>query len=120
MMHAYEFKDFEKSYSFFRKNAVFSDINRNNEKYFGLEEKKKNDKKFREQFSINSIDRRGAPTYYHYVIGDKKVVQSYWNFSLTRKSDGKKIILPVRYFHYFNEGLIIFTLTYYSSKLLED
>jgi len=54
------------------------------------------------------------------MYGSSRVVQSYWNFSLTRKLDGKKIILPVHYMHYFDEGLIIFTLTYYSAKLLED
>ena len=120
MVHAFEFNDFDKGYSFFGKNAIFSDINIPNEKYFSIEEKKEKDKKFREEFSINSIDIRGAPVYFHYEIGPKRVVQSYWDFSLTRKSDGKKIVLPVRYFHYFDEGLIVFTLTYYSAKLLED
>ena len=120
MVHAFEFNDFDKGYSFFGKNAIFSDINIPHEKYFSIEEKKEKDKKFREKFSINSIDIRGAPGYFHYETGPKRVVQSYWDFSLTRKSDDKKIVLPVRYFHYFDEGLIIWTLTYYSAKLLED
>jgi len=120
MVHAFEFHDYDKAYGFFRENATFRDINMPIGKFLSIEENKEYDKKFKEEFSVNSIDARGAPVYIHYEIGDKKVVQSYWNFSLTRKSDGKNIVLPVRYFHYFDEGLIIYTLTYYSTKLLED
>jgi len=119
MVHAFEFNDFEKGYSFFGENAVFRDIN-SPKKILDLEEYKSNDKKFREKFAINSIDNTGAPVYFHYMYGNKKVVQSYWNFSLTRKSDGKEIILQVHYMHYFKDGLISGTMSYYSSKLLED
>ena len=119
MVHAFEFNDFEKGYSFFGENAVFRDIN-SPKKILDLEEYKSNDKKFREKFAINSIHSTGAPVYFHYMYGSKRVVQSYWNFSLTRKSDGKEIILPVHYMHYFKDGLIFFTMSYYSVKLLED
>jgi hypothetical protein len=56
----------------------------------------------------------------HYEMGDARVVQSWWNFRLTRKSDKKKIVLPIFFIDNFDDkGKIISEIAYYSEKLLE-
>ena len=57
---------------------------------------------------VNSIDAVGYPDYVEYDMNNSKVVQSWWEFRLTRKSDKKKLIIPAMYLHDFNdEGKII-------------
>ena len=121
MVHAFENNDIEKGYSFYDEKARFSDITMPIGKSLSLEEDKENDKKMKEQFSINSIDIRGYPDYLNYGIGNSKVVQSWWTVRLTRKSDDKKIVLPIMLIHYFNdEGLIVNSMSYFNPKLFED
>jgi hypothetical protein len=73
-----------------------------------------------EIFDITCIDVNGYPDYLNYELGNAKVVQSWWNFRMTRKSDKNKNVLPVFYIHNFNgEGKITSELVYYSEKLLE-
>ena len=82
---------------------------------------KKITKKFKEKFEINSIDAVGYPDYLEYDMNNSKVVQSWWKFRLTRKSDKKKLVIPAMYLHDFNdEGKIIRSSGYFSAQLLEN
>jgi ketosteroid isomerase-like protein len=121
MIYASENKDFDKAYSFYDEKASFMDNNQPIGESYTLTEQKVNDKKFLEKFEVNSIDVTGYPDYLHYEMGDARVVQSWWNYRLTRKSDAKKIVLPVFYIHNFNDkGKITSELIYYSEKMLEQ
>ncbi len=121
MVHAFENYDFEKGYSFFDEKARFRNINMPIGNTQSLEEVKESDKTFLENYDINSIDVRGYPDYLNYGIDNTKLVQSWWNYRLTRKSDNKKFVIPVLFIHYFNdEGMIINETAYFSAKLLED
>lgn len=121
MIHAFEYKDYDKAYSFYDEKAMFSDINSLDiNKDFTLSEQKANDKKFLDAFDISSIDQVGYPDYLHYEMGDAKVVMSWWNYRLIRKSDKKAIILPVFYIDNFDDkGKITSENAYYNGKALE-
>jgi len=121
MIHAFEKGDLDKAYSFYDEKARFLDQNSPDRKIMSLADVKANDKKFLDKFEINSIDVSGYPDYLHYELGNTKVVQSWWNYRLTRKSDKKKIVLPVFFIDDFNDdGKITFEHVYYSEKLLEE
>lgn len=121
MIYAFENKDFPTAYSFYDEKAEFSTSEMGpNDKPLTLEQMKEVDKKMFEMFDITSIDITGYPDYLNYELGNAKVVQSWWNFRMIRKSDKKNIVLPVFYIHNFNdEGKITSELVYYSEKLLE-
>jgi ketosteroid isomerase-like protein len=121
MVHAFENKDFNKAYSFYDDKATFSDINSIDiNKEYTLAEQKENDKKLFESFDIVSIDQVGYPDYFHYELGDARVVQSWWKIRLIRKSDKKNIVLPMMFIDTFNDkGKIVSEIMYYSEKILE-
>ena len=74
-----------------------------------------------EAFDITSIDVSGYPDFLHYEQGNSKVVQSWWTLRVTRKSDKRKIDIPLLLIHDFNDdGKIVREIAYLSSKLLED
>jgi hypothetical protein len=53
-------------------------------------------------------------------MGDARVVMSWWNYRLIRKSDKKAIILPVFYIDNFDDkGKITSENVYYNGKALE-
>jgi hypothetical protein len=53
-------------------------------------------------------------------MGNAKVVLSWWNCKMTRKSDSKNIIMPILFIDTFNDdGMIVDEIAYYSDKLLE-
>ena len=121
MVHAFENDDLEMAYEFYDKNCQFRNIHMPLNETYSLQESKDGDIKFKEKFEINSIDVQGYPDYLNYGIGDSKVVQSWWIARLTRKSDQKKINVPIMFLHDFNdEGMITMESAYYSAKLLED
>ena len=120
MIYAFENKDFDKAYSFYDDKAIFMDINSAVGKSITLAEQKANDQKLFDKFDLTSIDMVGYPDYLHYEMGDARVVQSWWNFRLTRKSDKKKIILPIFFIDNFNDkGKITSEIAYYSEKMME-
>ncbi|MDO9136429.1 MAG: nuclear transport factor 2 family protein [Lutibacter sp.] len=121
MVYAYENKDFPTAYGFFDEKAEFINSEMGiDDKPFTLTQMKEIDKKMFERFDITSIDMTGYPDYLNYELGNAKVVQSWWNIRLTRKSDKKNIVLPVFYIHNFNdEGKITSEIAYYSEKMLE-
>lgn len=121
MVHAFENDDLETAYSFYTDDARFRNIEMPLGESITLEQSKEGDKKFKENFEITSIDVVGYPDYLNYELRDAKVVQSWWNVYLTRKSDNKKIVIPIMFIHDFNdEGKITFESAYFSSKLLEQ
>ena len=122
MIYAFENKDMDKAYSFYDEKATFSDINSLDiNKNITLTEQKSNDKKFMEAFDVTSIDQVGYPDYLHYEMGDARVVMSWWNYRLTRKSDKKNIVLPVFYIDNFDDkGKITSENVYYNGKALES
>jgi hypothetical protein len=70
-------------------------------------------------WTIESIDVRGYPDYLEYELGNAKVVQSWWTARMTRKSDGKKVKLPIMMTHDFNdEGMITNESGYYTMQAL--
>jgi len=84
-----------------------------------MEEDKEGMKKMREEFDITSIDVSGYPDYLNYGLGNAKVVQSWWNLRMTRKSDKKKIVVSVMLIHNFNDdGKITYENAYYSQSLM--
>jgi len=121
LIHAFENKDLETAYSFYDEKARFSNINMPIGEFQTLEEAKAGDKKFFEKYDITSIDVRGYPDYLNYELRNAKVVQSWWNVRLTRKSDKKELIVPIMYIHDFNDdGMITSESAYFSEKLLVD
>jgi len=122
MIYAFENKDYSTAYSFYDEKAQFTygNIPDDAQKPLTLAQMKESDKKFFDKFEINSIDVSGYPDYLHYELGNTKVVQSWWNFRLTRKSDKKKIILPMFYIHNFNDdGKISSESAYFDESLLD-
>jgi len=121
MIHAFENKDFDKAYSYYDDKATFSDINSTDiNKEYTLTEQKANDKKMFEMFDLLSIDQVGYPDYFHYELGDARVVQSWWKIRVIRKSDKKNIVLPMMFIDTFNDkGKITSEIAYYSEKILE-
>jgi hypothetical protein len=109
--------DLERSYSFYSENATFDDINE--AKTLSFDEIKARDQQFLSAWTFDSFDERGYPDYLEYDWNESKVVQSWWNFRMTRKSDGKKIVVPVMFIDDFNnEGKITSRSIYYNGGLL--
>jgi hypothetical protein len=120
MIYAFEHKDLDKAYTFYDENARFIDSSSPSFEGNTLTEQKELDKKIFEKYDITSIDMVGYPDYLHYEMGDARVVQSWWNINLIRKSDKKAIVLPVHYLNDFNkEGKITSEMAYYDPKLLD-
>ncbi|NNK83819.1 MAG: SnoaL-like domain-containing protein [Flavobacteriaceae bacterium] len=103
MMAALEHGDIDKAFSFFNEKARFSNLDMEDGKYNSVKEEKEGFKKMLESWKIERIDVRGYPDYLEYELGETKVVQSWWNVRLERKSDGKKVKLPLMLTHNFND-----------------
>lgn len=120
MIYAFEKKDMEKAYSYYTDDAQFYDINNSEIKGISITEQKAKDQAFIDEFELLSIDMIGYPDYLHYEMGDARVVQSWWNFNLVRKSDKKEMKLPILFIDDFDkDGRIISETLYYSEKVLE-
>lgn len=120
MMGAFENADFETAYSYFDDDCRFNSLELPDGETMSLEEVKERNKKMWEAYDFNSIDVVGYPDYLEYDLRDGRVVQSWWKFRMTRKSDGKKFIVPAMYTHNFNEdGKIVGSNAYVSTKVLD-
>ena len=120
VMYAFENADYDKAYSYFSENSTFYDMNDPWGTNFSLEEAKKRNEGILDQFEILGFDEIGYPDYLEYGKNNSKVVLSWWKFRMKRKSDNKLILLPIHYSHTFNnEGKIIRSTAYYSSKHME-
>ena len=120
MIRAFENKDFVKAYSFYDKKAQFRNINMPvDAKSMTLDQMKDSDKKMMDEFEITSIDVVGYPDYLNYEMGNSKVVQSWWNMRMTRKSDKKNVVVPILFIDTFNdEGMIVDEMAYFSDSLM--
>jgi ketosteroid isomerase-like protein len=120
MMYAFEFKDLDTFYSFFADDAKFYSLELPDGESLNMDEVKERNKKLLETYNFDSMDETGYPDYLEYDMQDAKVVQSWWKFRLTRKSDGKKFVLPALYLHDFDdEGKITRSIAYVSTKILD-
>ena len=120
MMSAFENQDLETAYSYFDEKCRFNSLESPVGETMSLDEIKERNNGIWEAFDITSIDVVGYPDYLEYDLGDGQTVQSWWNFRMTRKADGKKIVLPALYIHDFNdEGKIIRSNAYVSTKVLD-
>jgi hypothetical protein len=120
MINSFGNKDYNTSYGYYGDDCEFRDGTDAGDVTYTLTQQKDLDKKFLASFDLNGIDQVGYPDYLHYEMGDAKVVLSWWNFRLTRKSDKKNIVAPIFYIHYFDDkGKIVAETSYYSQKLLE-
>ena len=120
MMGAFENSDFDTAYSFFENDCRFNTLEMLDGETMNLEEVKERNKKMWEAYDFNSIDVVGYPDYLEYDLRDARVVQSWWKFRLTRKSDGKKFFILAMYTHNFNdEGKIVGSNAYLSTKVLD-
>ena len=120
MLHAFENKDFEKSYAYYDANARFLDINSMDEKTISLDELKAQDKQILDAFEIVGLEQIGYPDYMHYELNNTDVVYSWWRWHLVRKSDKKEISFPIHYEHDFNkDGRIFREIAYYNAAILK-
>ncbi len=120
MMAAFENGDFEKAYSYFADDCRFNTLELPDGETMSLDQIKERNEKMWDTYEFNSIDVVGYPDYLEYDLQDARVVQSWWKFRLTRKSDGKKFVIPALYIHDFNEeGKIEMSSAYVSTKVLD-
>ena len=121
MMGALANSDPDKGFSYFTEDAKFSNLDMKRDETHSVEEEKEMFKGMLEGWTIESIDVVGYPDYFEYELGGAKVVQSWWDARMTRKSDGKKVVLPIMLIHDFNdEGKITYEMGYYTMQALSD
>ncbi|WP_298497214.1 nuclear transport factor 2 family protein [uncultured Algibacter sp.] len=117
--YAFENGDLETTMSYYSDDATFSNINMEFGESQTKAETKANWKKFLDDYEIVSIDMIGYPDYLEYEMGNGREVLSWWNYHLIRKSDKKKITLPMHFSNSFDvDGKIVFEMGYYSPTLL--
>ncbi len=119
MMAALEHSDVDKAFSFFTEEARFTNLDMGDGESNTVAEEKEAFLGMLKDWSFESIDVRGYPDYLEYEVGNSKVVQSWWTARMTRKSDGKKVKLPLMLIHDFNdEGMITREAGYYTVQAL--
>ena len=101
-MAALENSDADKAFSFFTEDATFTNLDMADGESNTVAEEKEAFLGMLNDWTIESIDVRGYPDYLEYELGNAKVVQSWWTARMTRKSDGKKVKLPIMMTHDFN------------------
>jgi len=121
MMAALEHGDVDKAFSFFTENARFTNLDMADGESHTVAEEKEAFSGMLKEWTIESIDVDGYPDYLEYEIGNVKVVQSWWTARMTRKSDSKKVKLPIMLVHYFNdEGMMTRENGYYTTQAMAD
>ncbi len=113
--------DVDKAFSYFTEDATFTDLDMKRGESRTVEEEKEMFKGLTSEWNITSIDVRGYPDYLEYELGGAKVVQSWWDVRMTKKSDDKiKVILPILLINDFNdEGKMTQETGYYTTKSME-
>ena len=118
LQYAYANGDIEKAMSYFHENASFNDINESS--IMNQEQILERDGKIFAGWNLDSLDEVGYPDYLEYDWRESKVVMSWWNFRMTRKSDGKEVTLPVHFSDRFdNDGKIVWRTSYWNKSLLD-
>ena len=120
MMGALENGDVENAFSHFTEDATFTNLDMERGKSHTVAEEKEMFTGLSAIWTIESFDVVGYPDYLEYEQADGKVVQSWWNARFTRKSDDKKVVIPILLIHDFNdEGKITREAGYYTARALE-
>ena len=118
LQYAYFHGDVEKAMSYFHEDAMFRDINE--AEAMNSEQILVRDAKMFENWDVSSLDEVGYPDYLEYDWREAKVVMSWWNFRMVRKSDGKKVTVPVHFSDRFdNDGKIVWRTSYWNKSLLD-
>jgi len=69
---------------------------------------------------LYAIDEIGYPDYIEYDYRNSKNVLSWWMMKFIRKSDDKKIDVPLHHsFDFDDDGKIISSWSYWNASLLE-
>lgn len=119
MMGALENGDADKAFSYFTEDARFTNLDMADDEFNTVAQEKEAFLGMLKGWTIESIDVNGYPDYLEYELGGAKVVQSWWTARMTRKSDGKKVKLPIMLIHDFNDdGMIIRESGYYTMQAL--
>lgn len=119
MMAALEHSDVDKAFSYFTDDARFSNLDMAAGETGSLADEKEGFSNMIKNWTIDRIDVRGYPDYLEYEDSNSKVVQSWWTARMTRKSDGKKVKIPLMLTHDFNdEGMITREAGYYTLAAL--
>jgi len=119
MMGALANADVEKGFSYFTDDAEFTNLDMKRDDSHTVAEEKEMFEGMIKDWNIESIDVVGYPDYLEYEMGGAKVVQSWWDARMTRKSDGKKVIMPIMLIHNFNDdGKITREAGYYTAQAL--
>jgi len=121
MMSTFEHGDLEKSYSFFTEKARFRNLDMKQDEFNTIAQEKENFQNMLKIWDIESIDVVGYPDYLEYEISETRVVQSWWNIKFKRKSDNKRVEIPVLLMHRFDEdGKIYNEMGYYTASALKE
>jgi len=119
MMGALANGDADKAFSYFTDDATFTNLDMADGESNTVAEEKEGFLGMLQNWTIDAIDVRGYPDYLEYELGNSKVVQSWWTARMTRKSDGKKVKLPLMMIHDFNDdGKITEESGYYTMQPL--
>ena len=121
MMAALEHSDVDKAFSYFDENARFNNLDMEMGETVTVAEEKEGFTNMIKSWDIDRIDVRGYPDYLEYELNNTKVVQSWWTVHMTRKSDKKKVKIPVMLIHNFNDdGKITREAGYYTLAALNN
>lgn len=119
-MYAFENLDIDACLSYYSDDATFRSINQEVGKWNTKIEIKPMWQGFLDKFEIVSIEMRGYPDYLEYEMSEGREVLSWWNYHLVRKSDKKKITVPMHFSNGFDaDGKIVSEMAYYSQTLLD-
>lgn len=119
-VYAFENGDLNKAISFYSDDAKFYNINDDLNKPDTKDKVKNTRQEFLDAFEIKNIEMIGYPDYLQYEMNNGRVVMSWWDFHLVRKSDKKKITLSMHMSDDFDEeGKITSEIIYFNRALLE-
>ncbi|MCF1423013.1 nuclear transport factor 2 family protein [Mangrovimonas futianensis] len=121
MVGALENGDVDKGFSYFTDDARFTSLDMKEGEFRTTKDEKEHFNEFLKGYDIEGMDMRGYPDYLEYEIGKSKLVQSWWDFRIKRKSDGKKYKIPIFFIHYFNDdGKITRETGYYTLNSMKE
>ncbi|PDH51705.1 MAG: hypothetical protein CND00_03140 [Cryomorphaceae bacterium MED-G14] len=119
-MYSFLNKDYDRAYSYWHENAVIRNINLPWGTSLTLDEAIKANSELLENFDLYAVDEIGYPDYIEYDLRDTRNVLSWWMMRFTRKSDGKKVNIPLHHsFNFDSDGKIISSWSYWNQSLFE-
>ncbi len=107
-------------YADFAPNARFYDINYDYGTSTSVEERKKQNSSFLENFEIEGIDENGYPDMFDYE-GSTEVVEGWWKMRLKNKKTNKRFTIAIGFSFNFNQqGQIQREISYYNGSQLSS